>query len=236
MRVSLLPQLAQLAQTVVGHDLAAKIPAVVGHEDLARDVDHQVHATVAAIEENVGRVRDESSEHRNALLRQSGDLNLAVCDCEALTHVDEVVLQILEKLPHFLTRQTAVDNRHFHPAQRRRAPHARFDSDHLLRNEVEQTTDLLLNTDRLVALERRRTHFQVDRGTIGLVCSDGDDVSLFDSRKERRVEEQDRVGKGGRVKEDGLLTEIARSGGCPIVNRRFCIGAIGFVLLDATPL
>ena len=78
MRVALLPQLAQLAQTVVGHDLAAKIPAVVGHEDLARDVDHQVHPAVVAVEEDVRRVGDESSEHRHTLFRQTGDFDFTV--------------------------------------------------------------------------------------------------------------------------------------------------------------
>ena len=91
MRVALLPQLAQLAQTVVGHDLAAKIPAVVGHEDLARDVDHQVHPAVVAVEEDVRRVGDESSEYRHTLFRQTGDFDFTVGNRKSLAHIDEMM-------------------------------------------------------------------------------------------------------------------------------------------------
>lgn len=236
MRVALLPQLAQLAQTVVGHDLAAKIPAVVGHEDLARDVDHQVHPAVVAVEEDVRRVGDESSEHRHTLFRQTGDFDFTVGNRKSLAHIDEMILQTLEELPHLLAGQTAVDDRHLHTAQLRRASHARFDLDHLLRDEVEQTTDLLLDADRLVALEWRGTHFQVDGGGNRLVSPDGDDVAWFHSRKEGRINEQDGVGKGGGVEGDGLLPEIVRSGGYPVIDGRFCIETDRFVLLEVIPI
>lgn len=107
--------------------------------------------------------------------------------------------------------------------------------DHLLRDKVEQTTDFLLDADRLVALEWRWTHFQVDRGSLGLVCSDGNDVARFHPWKKRRIDEQDGVGEGGGVKEDGLLAEIARSGRYPIVDGRLCMETRRFIILEAIP-
>lgn len=125
-----------------------------------------------------------------------------------LLHVDKLILKAKNLLPYFLSWKTASDDDDLDGAEGDGFSATGADLDSLLREEVQRTAKLFLDTNCDIVLNgSERTNFQIDRRLLIFGGLKIKNIALLDAWEAVGVKEKRRIGKSGGMKIHGFFSK-----------------------------